>query len=443
MGEAVENYRPRHFVELHRVEFLRAVFSACRPITLTIRALVFAGILVAAPPGFAQAPSPTIKTKTRLITVDVVATDSHGNVARGLTNTDFKVYEGDGVQQDIAQFKFVDPGMWQNGGPKPNVAPGDFANLTAVGAWMSPTVILMDALNTETDQQMAIRRDMLRFLEKLPPNTQVAVLLLGHELQIVQDFTNDPAILRTALQKVVSPTTNEEYPQEDPDSSSNLEKEAPKPRGMANLSPGLEDSEKREYAASIQKRAEETAEGMKDIADFLSGSPGRKNLIWFSEAFPIWIGANSDFGTDPLSGTGSYQSEVQAAAASLMDSSVVVYPANAGGLEGNPVYSAQQRPTQGELSGAGMAAALKQEDELRQSSEATLQRMADDTGGRACKNTNDMAACVSKAVNEAYYEISYYPNDVKWDDTFHKITIKTSKRGIQLAYRLGYIATNR
>jgi VWFA-related protein len=126
-----------------------------------------------------------------------------------------------------------------------------------------------------------------------------------------------------------------------------------------------------------------------------------------------------------------------------MDSGVTVYPADAGGLEGYRAYSAQQRPTQGELSGAGMAAVLKEEDELRQSSEATLQQMADDTGGRACRNTNDLAGCAIRAVNEAYYEISYYPNDVKWDDTFHKITIKTSKRGIQLAYRRGYIATNR
>jgi hypothetical protein len=54
MGQAVEDYRPRHFLKLQPVEFLPAVFSARWPILLTIRALVFAGILAAAPPGFAQ-----------------------------------------------------------------------------------------------------------------------------------------------------------------------------------------------------------------------------------------------------------------------------------------------------------------------------------------------------------------------------------------------------
>ena len=123
------------------------------------------------------------------------------------------------MQQDIAQFKFVDPRMWQNIGPKPNAGPGEFANLSAASEQMSPTVILMEALNTETEHQRAIRRD---------------------KLHVVQGFTTDPAILHAALQRVVSPTTNEKYPQEDPDSLSNLETEAGVPKG-----PGLEDAEKR------------------------------------------------------------------------------------------------------------------------------------------------------------------------------------------------------
>jgi VWFA-related protein len=395
---------------------------------------------------YAQVPSasPTIKTNTRLITVDVVATDSHGNVVRGLTENDFKVYEGDGLQQYIARFEFVDARMRQTGGSKPNAASGGLSNLNAASEQISPTVILMDALNTETKQQMAIRREMLLFLEKLPPNTPVAVLLLEHRLRVVQDFTTDPAMLRAALGRVVSPTTNEKYAKYDPDSMSNLEKEGPRLKNTPPLSPGLEDAEKREYEAHIQERAEETAEGMTAIAKYLSGFPGRKNLIWFSEAFPIWIEPNPEFGSELFAGTGSYQSEVQAAAASLMDSGVAVYPTDARELQPDQVYSAEARPAITELGQAGAAGALKQENDLRMKSQATLRRMAYDTGGRACENTNDLAGCAIRALFEdsSYYEISYYPTNVKWDKRFHKITIKTSKRGIQLDYRRGYIATN-
>ena len=395
---------------------------------------------------YAQVPSanPSIKVNTRLITVDVVATDSHGNVVRGLTDNDFKVYEGDGLQQDIARFEFVDARMRQTADSQPNAAPAEFSNRNATSEHISATVILMDALNTETQQQAAIRRDMLLFLEKLPPNTPVAVFLLGHKLRVVQDFTTDPAMLRAALGRVVSPTTNEKYPEYDPDSLSNSESEAPQIKGVPDPSPGLKDSEKRAYEAHIQERAEETADGMTAIAKLLSGFPGRKNLIWFSEAFPFWIEPNAGFGKEPFAGTGSYQSEVQAAAASLMDSGVTVYPADARELQADQVYSVQQRMPQTERSGAGMAAALQQENDLRVNSEATLQRMAHDTGGRACENTNDLAGCVIRALVEgsSYYEISYYPTNVKWDNRFHKITIKTSKSGIQLDYRRGYIATN-
>jgi VWFA-related protein len=378
--------------------------------------------------------------------VDVVATDSHGKVVGGLTENDFTVYEGDGVQQAITQFRFVDAQMRQTGGPKPKVAPGEFSDLNATSERMSSVVILMDALNTETEQQTAIQRDMLVLLGRLPPNTPVAVFLLKHQLQVVQNFTTDPAMLRAALGKVVSPTTNEKYPEYDPDSLSNIESESPQMKNLPDPSPGLKDSEKREYEANIRERAKETADGMRAIAKNLSGFPGRKNLIWFSEAFPIWIEPNPGFGKEPLAGTGSYQSEVQAAAASLIDAGVAVCPADARGAEPSQLYSAQERAPQAIFTGhgRGFAAGLKQEDELRLNSEATLQRMADDTGGRACENTNDLAGCVIRALNEdsSYYEISYYPTNVKWDDQFHNITIKTSKRGIQLNYRRGYVATN-
>jgi VWFA-related protein len=412
-----------------------------------------------APNGSAQVPtaSPRIQTNTRLITVYVVATDSHGNVVPGLTANDFEVYDSEGGLQDIAHFEFEDARVPQTGSAIANGAPN--ANLKPDSERIAPTVLLMDALNTETKQQMAIRNDMLRVLEELPPSTPVAVFLLEHKLRVVQSFTTDRAILRAALEKVVSPTTNEKYPQYDPDSASNQEAEAPQPIGIStDHSPGLDDAEKREYEASIQERAEQTADGMRAILGDLRGFPGRKNLIWFSEAFPIWIEPNPGFGSDPFSGSGTYESEVQAGAASLMDVAVAVYPADARALQPDQVYSADAATARTQLcNGAaetrpadvcspglvGNAGALKEENDLRVSSQATLQLMAYDTGGRACENTNNMAGCVIKELDEdaSYYEISYYPTNVRWDGRFHKIIIKTSRRGLHLDYRRGYIAT--
>src|SRR5579862_4651932 len=63
-------------------------------------------------PEIAQQPPPaasgTLKTRTRLITVDVVATDSHGKAVRGLTAQDFRIFDKGHGPQTIAHFEFVD-----------------------------------------------------------------------------------------------------------------------------------------------------------------------------------------------------------------------------------------------------------------------------------------------------------------------------------------------
>ncbi|MGD0957493.1 MAG: hypothetical protein ABR953_11800 [Candidatus Acidiferrales bacterium] len=62
------------------------------------------------PPAAQPAPAsaPTIQTQTRLITVDVVVTGSHGKPIRGLTQEDFQISEEHAGQQKIAKFRFVD-----------------------------------------------------------------------------------------------------------------------------------------------------------------------------------------------------------------------------------------------------------------------------------------------------------------------------------------------
>ncbi len=71
-----------------------------------------------------------------------------------------------------------------------------------------------------------------------------------------------------------------------------------------------------------------------------------------------------------------------------------------------------------------------------------MAELAQDTGGKACKNTNDISGCVMTALKDssAYYEISFYPANVKWDGRFHKILVKTTRPGVKLSYRRGYYA---
>ena len=57
----------------------------------------------------AQGSTPVIKAETRLVLVDTVVTDKHGNYIRDLTQKDFKIFE-DNKEQPIKSFSYeADP----------------------------------------------------------------------------------------------------------------------------------------------------------------------------------------------------------------------------------------------------------------------------------------------------------------------------------------------
>jgi VWFA-related protein len=424
-------------------------------VVLVISAVAVAGISAGAQqepqhrpvmPGQAAPASNTIKTQTRLITVDVVVTDSHGNPVPGLKQEDFQIFEEHAGQQQIAKFAFVNTAASPVTDAVSAVpsGPGVFSNLQVARTKVAPTAILMDALNTETFKQMQVRRDMLLFLQKLPPDTPVVVFLLGHELHMVQNFTTNPALLKAAVNQAHRPADIQLNPQDDANSAS-MQMQNNLSNVPQSVILALEDFEKEEYQEQMDQRVSETADAMKSIARFLSGYPGRKNLIWFSESFPIWLQPTSDFGGDPFMGSTTYGDKVRKAAEALTDARVAVYPVDARGLEGLTAYSASNDNISTPAHpGGDIQGAQNRADTLRIDSQATMDDIADETGGKTCKNTNDLAGCVQTALNESssYYELAYYPQNVKTDGSFHKITVKTGQHGLKLFYRRGYFAVD-
>jgi hypothetical protein len=73
-----------------------------------------------------------------------------------------------------------------------------------------------------------------------------------------------------------------------------------------------------------------------------------------------------------------------------------------------------------------------------------MDEIAAETGGKTCKNTNDLSGCVIEALNDSssYYELAFYPEGVNWDGTFHRIHLKTTRHGVDLDYRRGYFASD-
>ncbi len=147
-------------------------------------------------PAAQQAPAsaPTIQTQTRLITVDVVVTDSHGKPVRGLTQNNFQVSEEHGGQQKIAKFRFVDASASAPApaGASPAPAAHVYSNQAFDKLTVPPSILLMDALNTEIQQQSEVHRHMLMLLKTLPATTPVAVFVLGHTLTCGTELHHGP-----------------------------------------------------------------------------------------------------------------------------------------------------------------------------------------------------------------------------------------------------------
>ncbi|MGH9715586.1 MAG: VWA domain-containing protein [Candidatus Acidiferrales bacterium] len=412
----------------------------------------------------------SLRSETRLITVDVSVRDAHGNPVRGLKPSDFRIFDDGHGPQQIAGFEFIEPSASpgpQAAGANATVRPAKaaprpdpvYSNQRYVKLPVPPTAILLDPGTIAFQDQVTARLQVLKLLDKLPARTPVAIFLLAHGLIVVQNFTTDRTALRTAVNRSMIPMQKVKNPENDPQNT------------FTSTNTGAKASQafqKLEYEEQTTVIADETSDAMRAIAKDLSGYPGRKNLVWISEAFPQWILPGSGFGAHSVeagdssslsnpfrqdfSGSASYGDKLQSDAQALVDARVTVYPVDARGLVAPSLYDASGNMLATDPSfasnpgsiGPAMGAELTRENTDLTFSQGTMEEIAQDTGGTACKNTNDLSGCAKTAIEDGSpdYEISYYPAGVKWDGSFHRITLKTDLHGVRIHYRRGYSAVD-
>src|SRR5258708_2538405 len=156
--------------------------------------LVFLAVVL-----LAQENQPVLRVTTRLVQVNVVVHDKHGEPVAGLTKDDFTLYEK-GKERKIAFFSMVEGQKPQKLGRDTQLPPNLFSNrIKRAEAPTSATVILLDALNTKFEDQAYAKAQLIKFLQKVQPQDRVAIYLMTRRLIILQDFTSDPHHLLKAL----------------------------------------------------------------------------------------------------------------------------------------------------------------------------------------------------------------------------------------------------
>jgi hypothetical protein len=137
--------------------------------------------------------------------------------------------------------------------------------------------------------------------------------------------------------------------------------------------------------------------------------------------------------------------DFRATADLLARSQVSVYPIDARGLMGGSLGGGINTGDNfgAETQNASQYATSQNSMALQDSSgRTTMTLMAEQTGGKAFINTNDLTQAVNQAVQNGstYYTLSYSPADRDWKGDYRKLEVKLAKSGYTLSYRRGYFA---
>ncbi len=288
----------------------------------------------------------------------------------------------------------------------PPLPPNTFTNYSSIANTNAYTVILLDALNTRLDDQMALRLELIQYLKHMTPGIPTAIFERDTQMHLVQGFTSDPQVLLAAAES---------------------ERNNP---AMLKLVRGTRD----EY---LQYRYDTISSGFQLMGRHLAAFPGRKNLIWFtgelpqaSQLDPMGDPFNDDFRI--------LEGDSHDLTAALMLSRVAVYPIDSRGLRAQPQYTAAaNRPP---------AATANLSFDIRQGfQQTTLDSIAESTGGRAYYNSNGIPGKISEIVSNGshYYTLTYSTSNKKWNGEFRHIKIEVTQPHSKLQYRQGYYAVDR
>jgi VWFA-related protein len=412
---------------------------------------------------FAQAPAglppqTTLKSTTHEVVVDVVVTGGKGDAVNGLRKEQFQVFE-DGKPQAIDFFEVHGSRALPAGSlpTPPKMPPNVYSNVPPVPVDDAVNVLLLDSLNTPPQMIAYARKKILDYLNHVKPGTRMAIITLNGNLNFVQGFTTDAALLReVALKQTgsgISPSlVTKSQAGDEQRLESFLETNGPAAPGAAtadslmSITAGVAAAFTSYQNYKSANRTRMTLEAISDIARYLAAVPGRKNLIWFADDFPVVIFPKFDQRMEYEDNEVALR-QVLKTADLLTAARVAVYPVYANGMMTDDIVSADNSGPGSAASIGGMATMSPMDlynasNASRAAEIASMNQLATDTGGKAIYNTNDLDTAISRSVADGsqYYTLTYSPANKKMDGHYRKIEVKLADSKQKLSYRHGYNA---
>jgi VWFA-related protein len=392
------------------------------------------------------APPPTFQASTTDVIVDVVVTDHHGLPVEGLSQDRFSVSENGHLQQ-IVTFE-AHPSSAAAPPPIPTLPPGVYTNAPVVSGDGVANVLLIDALNTPTQNQVRTHQMLIAYLKTLPVNKPVAIFTLGTQLRQIEDFTTDHTALLQAVETFnASPRkspllkTQEDTAAQmkDEDDALAMAQGLRKPIMGTQRVLNMKQFNAESDSFNIALRVGYTLSAFDQLARYLSAIPGRKNLIWLSGSFPLAIEPQPDL-KNPYQSARDFSQQVERTANLLTTARVAVYPIDAEGLVSQTFL---QAPVSGGSAARNPDRSIAAESaEFSNNAEEvmTLDKVAQATGGEAIDNSNDLKGALAEADRNGshYYTLVYHRSDNAQDNKPRHIEVHVAPGKYQLSYRRSY-----
>ena len=339
----------------------------------------------------AQTPQPpTFRSGTNLVQVDAIVSDASGQPVSDLTADDFEIAD-DGVAVPVSAFRFVSAtaaANWKSDVISPIRTVDDEAREAAVEG-VRVFAIFLDEYHVTRDNAFRVVPALYEFVRTLPAADLLAVYGVMDSVRDVR-YTRDRGPALQQIQKFQG-RMGDYFPPKYPAEEEQLRH----PREIEML------------------RMQVSTSAVEAIVRHLGAiSDRRKSLFVVSERLDF-----VNVGSSALGAFANDADYVRVMVGVANRVNVSLYPVDPGGLR----------------IAAPRTAGISTIDMFRS--------MADQTGGGAIVNRNDLGRALTEASRDAsaYYLLGFVSSHPS-DGRFHKISIRVKRRGLLVRAREGYLS---
>ncbi|MEA2206459.1 MAG: hypothetical protein QOE77_3235 [Blastocatellia bacterium] len=368
-----------------------------------------------------------VRITTNLVQVDAVVTDKNGKLVADLKPEELQISE-DGKPQAITNFSFyLAPAI-----PSPSAVrtrDADPGNVPVPTNRLRPDqvrrtiALVVDDLGLSFESTYKVRRALKKFVdEQMQPGDLVAIIRTAGGMGALQQFTSDKRQLAAAIERVkwypsgrvaafgIQPAGNQAPPKSDP---------------IGEFHEDLDQFRDDVLSVGTLGAVQYVVKGLKEL-------PGRKSILLISDGISLFSPSSTNRDnarSEPPRSNNRVMDALHGLVEQANRASVVIYTMHASGLECLCVPNLQTSSDGDIRDQAG------DERTAFFESQNGLNYLAQETGGIAIRNNNDLSNGVKRILEDqrGYYLIGYRPDEATFDTRgrrqFHHLSLKVLRPG--------------